>query len=386
MEDFVYLDHAATSWPKPPEVSAAMMSALQAGANAGRGNYSLAMGSGRVLVRARSLLAELFGVSNAQDIAFTYNTTMSLNMAIRGTLKVGDHVISTMTEHNSVRRPLEYLRKTLGISIDYLKVDREGQLDLYELEHAFRPNTRMVICNHSSNLLGSILPIGDIGDIVKSHGTVFLVDAAQSAGSLDIDVKQMNIDLLAFPGHKGLLGPQGTGGLYISPELDLEPLMYGGTGSQSENSEQPSVRPDRYEAGTQNAVGIAGLLAGVQKVKLLGPSTIHQREWALTQRLMEGLFGIPGIKLLGPSYGVARTGIVSFVIEGEESADIAHRLDRNYKIAVRAGMHCTPLAHKAVDTLASGAVRASVGVDTTEHNISRMLAAMEELYGNARSR
>lgn len=386
MEEFVYLDHAATSWPKPPEVTAAMTNALQSGANAGRGNYALAMGSGRVLVRARSVLAELFGVTNAQDIAFTQNTTMSLNMAIRGTLKTGDHVISTMTEHNSVRRPLEYLRKTLGISVDYLKVDREGQLDLLELERAFRPNTKMVICNHSSNLLGSILPIGDIGDIAKSHGAVFLVDAAQSAGSLDIDVTEMNIDLLAFPGHKGLLGPQGTGGLYISPELDLEPLMYGGTGSQSENSDQPSVRPDRYEAGTQNAVGIAGLLAGVQKVKSIGTRTIHEREWGLTQRLMEGLSHIPGIRLLGPSLGVPRTGIVSFVIDGEESAYIAHRLDREYKIAVRAGMHCTPLAHKAVDTLESGAVRASVGVDTTEQNISRMLAAMDELYGSTCSR
>lgn len=186
-------------------------------------------------------------------------------------------MISTMTEHNSVRRPLEYLRKTLGIKVDYLKVDREGQLDLKELKNAFQPNTKMVICNHSSNLLGSILPIGDIGDIVKSHGAVFLVDAAQSAGSIDIDVKKMNIDLLAFPGHKGLLGPQGTGGLYISPELDLEPLMHGGTGSQSENSEQPSVRPDRYEAGTQNTVGIAGLLAGVQKVQSLGISIIHEK-------------------------------------------------------------------------------------------------------------
>lgn len=190
MEDFVYLDHAATSWPKPPEVASAMMNALQSGANAGRGNYSLAIGSGRVLVRTRSVLAGLFGVSNAQDIAFTHNTTMSLNMAIRGTLKAGDHVISTMTEHNSVRRPLEYLRKTLGIKVDYLKVDREGQLDLKELKNAFQPNTKMVICNHSSNLLGSILPIGDIGDIVKSHGAVFLLDAAQSAGSLDIDVKK----------------------------------------------------------------------------------------------------------------------------------------------------------------------------------------------------
>lgn len=386
MENFVYLDHAATSWPKPPEVAAAMMDAMQFGANAGRGNHSLAMGSGRVLVKTRSLLAELFGVSNAQDIAFTHNTTMSLNMAIRGSLKSGDHVISTMTEHNSVRRPLEYLRRTLGISVDYLKVNSEGEMDLGALRRAFRSNTKMVICNHSSNLLGSILPIGDIGDITKSHGALFLVDAAQSAGVLDIDVGTMNIDLLAFPGHKGLLGPQGTGGLYISPDLDLEPLMYGGTGSQSENIEQPSVRPDRYEAGTQNAVGIAGLLAGIQKVKAIGTSVIHDKEWVLTQTLMEGLSVVPKIRVLGPKLGAPRTGIVSFVIDGEDSARIAHRLDREYKIAVRAGMHCTPLAHEAVETLSTGAVRVSVGVDTTEFDVKKMLVAMRELFGGASSR
>nr|WP_229521704.1 aminotransferase class V-fold PLP-dependent enzyme [Paenibacillus monticola] len=378
------MDHAATSWPKPPEVATAMMNALQqSGANAGRGNHSMAMGAGRVLVRTRGLLAELFAVPNAQDIAFTHNTTMALNMGIRGTLQAGDHVISTMTEHNSVRRPLEYLRRTQGITVDYLQVNKEGQLDLRELQNAFRHNTKMVICSHSSNLLGSILPIGDIGDIAKSKGAMFMVDAAQSAGSIEIDVVSMNIDLLAFPGHKGLLGPQGTGGLYISPQLELEPLMYGGTGSQSENSEQPSVRPDRYEAGTQNTVGIAGLMAGVQKVKSIGTNIIHEREWKLTQLLMEGLLEIPGIRLLGPDQGAPRTGIVAFVIAGQESAEIAHRLDREYNIAVRAGMHCTPLAHKAVDTIESGAVRASVGYDSTEHDISTMLAAMEELYGNA---
>ncbi|MFF2017745.1 aminotransferase class V-fold PLP-dependent enzyme [Paenibacillus sp. NPDC058177] len=386
MEELVYLDHAATSWPKPPEVASAMMDALQhSGANAGRGNHSLAMGAGRVLMRARSLLADLFAVSNAQDIAFTHNTTMGLNMAIRGALRAGDHVIATMTEHNSVRRPLEYLRRTQGLEVDYIRVNEEGQLNLQELQTAFKHNTKMVICNHSSNLLGSILPIGDIGDLAKSHGAIFLVDGAQSAGVLDINVAAMNIDLLAFPGHKGLLGPQGTGGLYIAPHLDLEPLMLGGTGSQSENIEQPLVRPDRYEAGTQNAVGIAGLMAGVKKVRSIGVDIIREREWSLAQTMMEGLTVIPGIRLLGPALGVPRTGIVSFVIEGHDSAGIAHRLDREYNIAVRAGMHCTPLAHTAVNTLASGAVRASVGVDSTEQDISRMLAAMKELYGSARS-
>lgn len=387
MERLVYLDHAATSWPKPPAVAAAMMDALEhSGANAGRGNHSLAIGTGRVLVRARAMLAQLFAVSNAQNIAFTHNTTMGLNMAIKGTLQPGDHVISTMTEHNSVRRPLEYLRRTIGIEVDYLQVDGEGQVDLLELQQSFRHNTRMVVCNHSSNLLGSILPLGIIGDMAKSHGAVFLVDAAQSAGSLDINVPEMNIDLLAFPGHKGLLGPQGTGGLYISPHFDLEPLMHGGTGSQSENSDQPMVRPDRYEAGTQNAVGVAGLLAGVKEILAMGTERIHRQERELTQRLMEGLASIPGIRILGPGLGIQRSGIVAFVVEGQESADIAHRLDREYNIAVRAGMHCTPLAHKAADTLESGAVRASVGVSSTEEDVNRLLDAMAEMYGFPRTR
>ncbi|WP_340020629.1 aminotransferase class V-fold PLP-dependent enzyme [Paenibacillus sp. FSL K6-1096] len=387
MEGLVYLDHAATSWPKPPEVAAAMMEALQqSGANAGRGNHSLAIGTGRVLVRARALLADLFGVANAQDIAFTHNTTMGLNMAIKGTLQRGDHVISTMTEHNSVRRPLEYLRRTIGIEVDYVQVNQQGQLNLQELKNLMRPNTRMVICNHSSNLLGSILPVGEIGDIAKSHGAVFLVDAAQSAGSLPIDVAAMNIDLLAFPGHKGLLGPQGTGGLYISPHLDLEPLMHGGTGSQSENSDQPNVRPDRYEAGTQNAVGIAGLMAGVKAVKALGIGQIHRQEWELTQLLIEGLSAIPSIRILGPEAGAPRSGIVAFVAEGQDSANIAHRLDREYQIAVRAGMHCTPLAHQAVDTLNSGAVRASVGVSSTEEDVHKLLYAMQDMLGASRTR
>lgn len=383
MERFVYLDHAATSWPKPPEVAAAMMDALDhAAANAGRGNYSLALDAGRVLMRARMQLAGLFGVTHAQDIAFTHNTTMGLNMAIQGFLRPGDHVLSTMTEHNSVRRPLEYLRKNIGIEIDYVQADAAGQVDLHQMNRLFKTNTRMVICNHSSNLLGSILPIGDIGDLAKTHGATFLVDAAQSAGSIAIDVGSMNIDMLAFPGHKGLLGPQGTGGLYISPHIDLEPLLLGGTGSQSENSDQPTVRPDRYEAGTQNTVGIAGLLAGVNKIKSLGIENIHQHEWQLAQRLMEGLAGIPGLKLLGPAIGLPRSGIAAFTIEGQDSATVAHQLDREYRIAVRAGMHCTPLAHQTANTIASGAVRASVGPSTTKEEVDYLLHAMNELYGS----
>ncbi|KAA9005138.1 aminotransferase class V-fold PLP-dependent enzyme [Paenibacillus spiritus] len=381
-KDVIYLDHAATSWPKPPEVIRAVVEAMeQAGANAGRGSHSLAVDSGRLLVRARMELAQLFGIRNAQDLAFCYNTTMALNMAIQGTLKPGDHVIATMAEHNSVRRPLEYLRRTRGVEVDFAEVDADGYVNLSHLGRLFRPNTKLVVCTHSSNLLGSIQPVGEIGDLAKSRGARFLVDAAQSAGSLDIDVSLMNIDLLAFPGHKGLLGPQGTGGLYIAPDLDLEPILTGGTGSQSENREQPDVRPDRYESGTQNVPGIAGLLAGVRRVREWKPGCIHRREWEQVQMLMEGLQELPGIRLLGPRAGEERSGLIAFTVKGLDSARVAHRLDREFGIAVRAGMHCAPLAHEAMGTLASGAVRASVGVGTTEDEVRSLLEAMRHILG-----
>jgi cysteine desulfurase family protein len=376
----IYLDHAATSWPKPPTVNQAMQIAMEeSAANPGRGNHSMAVKASRVLFECRTELTKLFGINNANNIAFTNNTTIALNMAIKGILKEGDHVVATMVEHNSVRRPLEYLKRTLAITIDYVKVNEKGELDLKDIEIALKTPTRLVVCTHSSNLIGSILPVEEIGALAHNHGAIFLVDAAQSAGILDIDVDRMNIDMMAFPGHKGLLGPQGTGGLYIAPYIDLEPLIHGGTGSQSEEIEQPSVRPDRYEAGTPNTVGIAGLKVGVKKVIELTPKSIYQHEWNLAQQLLNGLVEIPGLSLLGPDIGLPRTGIVSFVLDKYESSEIAFRLDREYGIAVRAGFHCTPLAHYAVHTDKSGAVRASVGVSTTESEVEALIKAMKQL-------
>lgn len=263
MENTIYLDHAATSWPKPPAVGEAMMNALQfAGANPGRGSHRMAVQASRVLFETRKGLATLFGIRNPNDIAFGSNTTEALNLAIQGVLQEGDHVIATMAEHNSVRRPLEFLRRQGKIEVDYVPVTAYGAIDLKQMERMFRKNTRLVVCTHSSNLLGSILPIGEISELCRQHHALLLVDAAQSVGVMPVDVGKLGIDMLAFPGHKGLLGPQGTGGLYIAPELDVQPLLHGGTGSQSEAVEQPKVRPDRYEAGTPNTVGIAGLGAG----------------------------------------------------------------------------------------------------------------------------
>ncbi|MBE9913616.1 aminotransferase class V-fold PLP-dependent enzyme [Paenibacillus donghaensis] len=384
MKPPIYLDHAATSWPKPPEVMQAMQHAMvEAAANPGRGSHHMAVQASRVLFDTRKILSRLFQIRNPNDLIFTYNTTEALNLAIKGLLREGDSVVATMIEHNSVRRPLEYLKRVLGIQVEYIPVNKYGELDMIRMKAAISRRPRLVVCSHSSNLLGSILPIAEIGELARRFNAVFLVDAAQSAGCLDIDVSAMNIDLLAFPGHKGLLGPQGTGGLYISPAIELEPLLHGGTGSQSEEKEQPLVRPDRYEAGTPNTIGIAGLKAGVEQVLARTPKRIYQHEWGLVQQMMDGIHGIPGLQLLGPEAGQPRTGITSFISAKVDASELAFRLDREYGIAVRAGMHCTPLAHEAAETLRTGAVRASVGVDTTAAEVDAFIEAVKEICGRA---
>lgn len=377
----IYLDHAATSWPKPAGVIEAVQEALSgSAANPGRGNHAMAIQAGRVLMKTRSRLATLLGVENPVDIAFTSNTTSALNLAIKGFLQPGDHVLATMVEHNSVRRPLEFLKRTMGVKVEYIRVNEKGEIDLLSMKNAFRENTRLVVCSHSSNLLGSIAPIEEIAALTHQHGAVLLVDAAQTAGAYPIHVKDMEIDMLAFPGHKSLLGPQGTGGLYISPEINLVPHLHGGTGSQSEEVEQPSVRPDRYEAGTPNTAGIAGLGEGVREVLAEGVENIYRREWLLTQELMRGLSEIPGISLLGPDLGAPRTGIVTFNVADQDAAEVAFRLDREYQIAVRAGFHCTPLGHETAGTTLTGAVRASIGYSSTADDVYALIEAMQQLY------
>lgn len=372
------MDHAATSWPKPPTVIQAITAAMEAPiTSSGRGSHSMALSAGRILLETRMKIAELFHVKNENQIVFTANTTEALNLAIKGFLKSGDHVITTMLEHNSVRRPLEFLQRTQGVMVDYVEVDEEGHLDLEKVHAAFKPNTKMLICCHSSNLLGSILPIGDLAQIAHQHGAVIAVDVAQTAGIYPIDVQQLGIDLLAFPGHKGLLGPQGTGGLYIAPHIELQPLIHGGTGSQSEEREQPKVLPDRYEAGTINTAGIAGLKAGIEFVLSYGVGNLYEHEWKLTQLIMEKLKEIPNISLLGPQIGKPRTGIVSFNLLNKDASEVAFQLDRFHQIAVRAGYHCTPLAHQSAHTAHKGAVRVSVGYNTTEDDISRLVQAVK---------
>jgi cysteine desulfurase family protein len=328
-----YFDNAASSWPKPPQVIEAMTSCLnEYGANPGRGSHQMAVIASRAIFETRKNLAKLFSVSNPNDICFTLNTTEALNLAIKGSLKEGDHVITTSIEHNSVRRPLEYLRRTINIAITYVEANMQGYINPLDIRDAFRSNTKLVICSHSSNLLGTIVPVSEIGQICSAKKVLFLVDAAQTAGTIPIDVDKMGISMLAFPGHKGLLGPQGTGGLYIHPNANLEPLMQGGTGSQSEAIEQPLVRPDRYEAGTLNTVGIAGLNEGLKFILQQTVEVIHSKEWSLTQRIMEGLKEIEGIQILGPQIGEDKTGIVSFVMKQVDASELAFILDQSFQI------------------------------------------------------
>lgn len=380
MSDIIYFDHAASSWPKPPQVIEEMIKAVeQYGANPGRGSHQMAVQASRIIFDTRRQLAKLFQINNENSLFFAPNASFALNQAIKGFLQPGDHVVTTMIEHNSVRRPLEYLKRTRSIEVTYLPVKKDGSICLDDLRAALKNNTRLFVCSHSSNLLGSIIPIADISEIVKKSGIKLLVDAAQTAGNYPIDVNAMGIDMLAFPGHKGLLGPQGTGGLYIHPDIELDPLLHGGTGSQSEDIDQPNVLPDRYETGTLNTPGIAGLNAGVKFVLEQGVSVIQKKEWDLTQRLMEGLLHIEGVSLLGPALGEEKTGIVSFNISGRDASEIAFLLDRQYRIAVRAGYHCTPLAHETAETRSTGAVRASIGYYTTEEEVDYFISSIKEI-------
>jgi cysteine desulfurase family protein len=380
-DNIIYLDHAATSWPKPDAVRQAVHDAMyQYGANPGRGAHRLARETGKAIYRTRMALAALFHIANPNDIAFTLNTSMALNIAIRGVVDQGDYVLYSGVEHNSVRRPIVQLEQNGIIQTGLIPCDETGVVRLDAFESQLKQSkAKVVVLTHASNVLGTILPIRALSQLAHAHGAIVIVDAAQTAGTVPIDVVDMGIDILAFPGHKGLLGPQGVGGLYVAPHVHVRPLLVGGTGSQSERISQPDVRPDCYETGTLNAPAIVGLRAGVEQVMAEGIAHIQQREWALSQQLMQGLSTMNGVRVLGPQIGEPRVGLVSFVVDGLSSAELAHRLDRDYNIAVRAGFHCAPLAHEQAGTTDSGAVRISVGHSTTASEIEQVLHAFMEI-------
>jgi cysteine desulfurase family protein len=377
--DIVYLDNAATTWPKPQSVIDAVHGHLLHGVNPGRGNYKMSVKTGDLLFETRVKLAKLFNIKNHNSIIFTLNATHALNQAIHGYVKAGSHVITTTLEHNSVRRPLEKLRKSGQIEITYISPEEDWTWDLEKLKTEIRKNTVLIIVSHVSNLIGSITPIEKIGSISKEFNIPFLVDASQSAGVIKIDVQEMHIDMLAFPGHKGLYGPPGTGGLYLNPQLKLEPLMQGGTGNHSEDSDQPQLLPFRYESGTQNTLGISGLLAGVNFVMEHTVEYIYEKEMELTKLLIDELKNMKQIKVYGPDDLRMRTGVISFNVTGIEPILLGHLLDEHFGIALRTGFHCTPLAHQTAGSFSTGSLRASFGFYNSKEDVYALVTALKEI-------
>ncbi|MGD0622913.1 MAG: aminotransferase class V-fold PLP-dependent enzyme [Thermacetogeniaceae bacterium] len=376
----VYLDNAATTWPKPPVVEKAMVDALrEKGGNPGRGSHRLALEAGRLVYHTREVLAGLFNVGDSSRVVFTINCTEALNLALKGLLKPGDHVLTSSMEHNSMIRPLKALSAS-GVEYTAVLCNQRGELDPGDLERGLQPNTRLIALTHASNVTGTLLPIAEAGVLARRHNLVLLVDAAQTAGVFPIDVEALNIDLLAFPGHKGLYGPPGTGGLYVRDGISLTPLRYGGTGSQSESEEQPEIMPEMFESGTVNTVGIAGLGAGVEFLLQEGLDRIREHEAALLEQLRSGLAAIPGMIIYGPGRQ-PQAPVLSVNIRGNDSGEVAFLLDRIHQVAVRPGLHCAALAHRTLGTTKQGTVRFGLSYFNTAEEIRQAIKAMEELSG-----
>ena len=376
----IYLDNAATSWPKPDSVYKSVTEAMKyKGGNPGRSAHKLSIAAGQVLEKTRFSLSRLFGIEDPKHIVFCQNATDALNLAINGVLKPGEHIITSSMEHNSVTRPIEY-QILKGVECTKLKMDPVVGIDTEELKKAIKDNTRLVVITHASNVTGTINPIQKIGEICRNEKIVFLVDAAQTAGAVPIYIEKMGIDMLAFPGHKGLLGPLGTGGLYIAEGLDVNPLRFGGTGVFSDMKLQPDELPYRYESGTQNVHGLAGLNEGVQYILSRTVESIFEHEQKLTSLLTNELAKISGVSVYGYPYDNARSTAVSINIESVDCLDAAMILDTSFDIAVRSGLHCAPDAHITIGTAKTGGtIRASAGVFTTEDDIMRYVEAVKEI-------
>ena len=375
----IYLDNAATTFPKPDKVYQEMFDYMKTyAANPGRGTHDMSIIASTKVLETRQIIGSLFNIDDPFNIIFTSNTTDGLNIAIKGILKSGDHVITTVLEHNSVLRPLNKLREN-EVTTTFLDMDKNGFIDLLKLGKSIKKKTKAIIINHASNVIGTIQDIEKIGQIAKEKGIIFIVDAAQSAGVIDIDVKRCNIDLLAFPGHKGLLGPQGTGGLYIGPGIQLETFKEGGTGSNSNSLDQPDFLPDRFESGTLNTPGIVGLGEGISYIFKEGIENIRRKEEALTECLLLELTKLPFIKIYGNKSMVNRCAVVSFNIENMGSSLVGYELNKR-GIAVRTGYHCAPLIHKALGTINNGTVRASFGYFNTFLEIELLIKSLKEIY------
>ena len=374
----IYFDNAATTMRKPDCVVQAVTEALCAMGNSGRGVHEGALSASRIIYDSRIALAELFGAESPERIAFTANSTQALNIAIKGVLNPGDHVITTTLEHNSVLRPLYELEER-GVQLTILPADKAGNIRYEDFEQEIRPNTRAIVTTHGSNLTGNLLDIGRLGGIAKKYGLLYIVDASQTAGVFDIDVQQMHIDILCFTGHKGLLGPQGTGGLYVRDGVEVRPLLSGGSGVQTYLRSHPAQMPTALEAGTLNGHGIAGLGAAVRHILDTGMETIRQKEQALMWEFYTQVRQIPGITVYGDFSTQNRCPIVTLNVRDYDSGEVSDALASEYGIATRPGAHCAPLMHKALGTVEQGAVRFSFSHYNTEEEINFAVSALREL-------
>lgn len=374
----IYMDNAATTMQKPQQVIDAVAAAMCSMGNAGRGAHAASLGAARTIYDAREKLACFFHAENPKQIAFTMNSTESLNIALKGVLNPGDHVITTMLEHNSVLRPLYELQEK-GTELTILKSNPQGTLDYEDFEKAIKENTKAIVCTHGSNLTGNLVDVKRVGEIAKKHGFLFIVDASQTAGVFPIDVQEMGIDILCFTGHKGLLGPQGTGGIYVREGLTVRPLLCGGSGVQTYDKKHPSEMPTALEAGTLNGHGIAGLDAAVEYLMETGIDTIREREQDLMWRFYEGVKDIPGVKVYGDFSTRERCAIVTLNIGDYDSSEVSDELLMTYGISTRAGGHCAPLMHEALGTVEQGAVRFSFSHYNTDEELNTAIQAVKEM-------
>ena len=374
----IYLDNAATTRVKPKEVVEAVSEAIMTLGNAERGTHSASLGASRTVFSTRMKLAKFFNAEGPSNIVFTMNATESLNIAIKGILKKGDAVITTCLEHNSVLRPLYQLRDE-GVELSFVSADKLGRPNYEEFESLIKPNTKAIISTAGSNLTGNLVDIKRVGEIAKKHGLIFVVDASQTAGVFPIDVKELNIDILCFTGHKGLLGPQGTGGLYVRDGVEVKPYLSGGTGVQTYNEHQPAEMPTRLEAGTLNGHGLAGLDAAIDYINEFGMQTIHDKEMSLMWRFYNGVKDIEGVKIYGDFDVKDRCPIVSINLSDYESGAVSDELANRFEIATRPGGHCAPLMHKALGTVDQGAVRFSFSHFNTEEEVDTAINAVRTL-------
>ena len=383
----IYLDNAATSWPKPPGVAEAMVHFLEdVGANPGRAGHQLAVEASRTVYEARQAVADLFNAPDPLHVVFGRNVTEAMNLALRGYLRPGDHVVTSSMEHNAVMRPLRALERE-GVDVTVVRCAPDGTLDPERFEAAIQENTLMLALNHASNVVGTLLPVDEVGAIARRHDLLFLVDTAQTGGAYPVDFQRSQIDLLGFTGHKSLYGPMGTGGLIVGERVDvdrMEPLMRGGTGSRSEEERQPEFLPDKYESGTANAVGLAGLAASVRWILSTGVDDIREHEVELSQRLIDGLKEIPGVTVYGTQDAERQTPTISFTIDGMDPSEVGMRLDSDYGILCRVGLHCAPTAHRTIGTFPEGTIRFGLSVFTTTEEVDAAVEAVRALAEGVR--